>query len=587
MMTRNRSAFRAAAAILTLLAIACGSSSGPSTNLRAVFFRTVTAAPVATLTMQRYNGLPLANSRVRIDSRPTFDSWVKVGRTATANANASGVATIALTAGTYPVVVDPNIAQATALVGTLNDSLAISADMNRTWQTSQQSWTVNSPAGKPFSNVDIVIYQVDGSGQAIFGTSVNPLDPVVLTASPTVPAGNASTITFTTELFKGSYRAVIFAIPVTATDIIAPFETASFNAAGGGATDAQQTIALTSGGNVVTLKFMEGTAAVPDAQIPTVSVFDTSSGILLNTVSPPFATAGQATLTTGAVTNVIAVVQGTNGEIMSAASYTASPTHLATLNRYTVSGRVKPPASAPLATPFGSVAATLKPGLGAVWDTRLSGSPVTANISDALGSYTLKLFGGSWSLQAVGLTNLANSAAVALNNLGANVATQDINVDPGGVITVNVQDQARTNIQNVQVSVVTQDSNHNILGTGNTDANGNYSITVPFGTYEVFADSALTQGVAVSSSATTKTLNLTRFQISGRLTDAALGPVPGTVTWGARPTSVTASALGTYTINVVQGLNWFLFQPPTTSPSLAFAYELNALVNADTIKSLQ
>jgi hypothetical protein len=112
---------------------------------------------------------------------------------------------------------------------------------------------------------------------------------------------------------------------------------------------------------------------------------------------------------------------------------------------------------------------------------------------------------------------------------------------------------------------------------------------VPFGTYEVFATGALTQGVAVSSSAATKTLNLTQFAINGRLTDSVLGPVVGSVTWAGingGTNNVTAGALGTFTIpNVMQGLNWFLFQPPTGS-SLGFAYELNALVNADTIKSL-
>jgi hypothetical protein len=582
MMTRNASAFRfrAATAIGTLLAIACGSSSsGPNTNLKSVFFRTVTAAPVATLTVQQKNGTAFPRARVRIDTRPTFDSWIQVGRRVTANANAtSGVATVALTAGTYPILVDPQ----SAGVGTLNDTLAISADMNRTWQTSQQTWTVNSP--KPFSAVTVTIYQLDAGGAALYGTTVNQLDPVVLTVSPTVPGGNASNITFTTELFKGSYRAVINATPVTPADNIALFETAAFSAAGGGALETQ-TAALTSGGNVIALKFMENGVAAADALIGGVVIFDAGSLIPLNLLNPGTSTGGVATVYTGSLTNVIAIVLAPTGETLSAASYTASPTHSATLTRYTVSGHVKPPGTTQLLTPFGFVEATLKPGLGAFWDAQLSGTAVTATISDALGTYQLKLFGGSWSLQAVGLKSLANSAAVSLN-VSANVPTQDINVDAGGVITVNVQDQSRNNVPNVGVQVVAQDATHNVLGTNVTDANGNYSVSVPFGTYEVFADGALTRDVSVSSSAATKTVNLTRFQINGRLTDASLAPVAGTVSWGAGPNSATATALGTYTINVVQGLNWFLFQPPTSSPSLGFAYELNALVNADTVKSL-
>jgi len=595
MMMRNTFALRAAAAICTLLATACGNSSGPNTNLKSVFFRTVTAAPLATLNLKRADGTAMGTSaRVRIDTRATFDSWIKVGRTATANANANGVATIVLPAGSYPIVVDPRISQNTALVGTLNDTLAVSTDMTGTtgtWQTSKQNWTVTSPTGKPFSAAAIVIYQVDAGGAALYGAdTLNQLNPVVLAVPRLpVPGGSQQSITFTTELFKGSYRALITATPVATTDTIAPFETAVFYVAGGGATETQA-IQLASGGNVVSLKFMEGAAVMLDSQIGSVSVYDAGSLILLNQGT---STNGVATVSTGAVANVIAIVSGPTGETMAAASYTASPTHSATLTRYTVSGHVKAPAAlVQTGGSYGSVTATVKPNLGAFWDALISGSPVTANITDAQGTYVLPLISGSWSLQAVGLTNLANSAALSLSVNNANVTAQDISVNAGGVISGNIQDQAKNPILGVQLLVVTQDSNHTTVGTPTpaiTDAAGNYSIQVPFGTYEVFANGALTRDVAVSSSAATKTLNLTQFAINGRLTDSVLGPVVGSVTWAGingGTNNVTAGALGTFTIpNVMQGLNWFLFQPPTGS-SLGFAYELNALVNADTIKSL-
>jgi hypothetical protein len=584
MMMRNRFILRAVAAIFTLLATACGSSGGPNTNLKSVFFRTVTQAPVATLNMKRADGTAMGTSRVRIDTHATFDNWIKVGRTVTVNSSTGGVATIAIPAGSYPIVVDPRIPQNTALVGTLNDTLAISANMTGTWQTSKQNWTVTSPTGKPFSAVVVQIYQVDAGGAALYGAdTLNPLNPLVLTATPAVAGGSQQSITFTTELFKGSYRAFITATPVATTDNIAPFETAVFSAAGGGATETQA-IQLTSGGNVVSLKFMEGAAVMLDSQIGSVAVFDAGSFILLNQGT---STNGVATVSTGAVANVIAIVSGPGGEIMAAASYTASPTHSATLTRYTVSGHVKAPAAlVQTAGSYGSVTATVKPNLGAFWDAQISGSPVTATIADAQGTYVLPLISASWSLQAVGLTNLANSAAVSLSVNNANLTAQDISVNAGGVITGNIQDQSKTNIPGVQVAVYTQDSSHTQVGTTvPTDAGGNYSIAVPFGTYEVFANGAVTQGVAVSSSATTKTLNLTQFAISGRLTDSVLAPVVGSVTWGVGG-NVTAGALGTFNINVMQGLNWFLFQPPTGS-SLGFAYELNALVNADTMKSLQ
>jgi hypothetical protein len=161
--------------------------------------------------------------------------------------------------------------------------------------------------------------------------------------------------------------------------------------------------------------------------------------------------------------------------------------------------------------------------------------------------------------------------------------TQDIALDPGGVIAGNIHDQSNANLQGIEVDAF--DQNHLQVGVTNTDANGNYSIPVPLGTYDVIAGGALTSGATVSAGSTTDTLNLTRFQITGRLTDVSQAAVAGKVTWGGG--SATATALGEYTIQVVQGVNWFLFTPPSTSPSLGFAYETNVLINADTVKSIQ
>src|SRR5438132_1440704 len=84
--------------------------------------------------------------------------------------------------------------------------------------------------------------------------------------TPAVAGGNATTATFTTELFKGSYRAMVFATPVTSTDTLEPFETSLFSPAGGGATETQ-TVALKSAGNLVSLHLSDGPAPVPDNQI--------------------------------------------------------------------------------------------------------------------------------------------------------------------------------------------------------------------------------------------------------------------------------------------------------------------------------
>jgi hypothetical protein len=324
---------------------------------------------------------------------------------------------------------------------------------------------------------------------------------------------------------------------------------------------------------------MEAGAALADNQIGDVRVYDAGSLVFLNTGGSH---SGVATLSTGSVTNVIAVVESNGGETLSIASYTASPTHSATLTRYTVTGHAKAPGGTLTQSGnngFGQLEATLKPGLGSFWDTNVSS--VGTTITDGLGTYSFKLFGGSWDLHAASLKSLPDSAPVAIT-VSADVPSQDVNISAGGVISGVIQDEAHNNLPGIHVSAV--DSNHLTVGAGTTDVNGAYSMAVPFGTFEVFASGALTRDVSVSSGAATRTLNLTRFQVNGRLTDSSQAAVAGQVQWGGG--QVTAAALGTYTATVMQGINWFLFTPPSTSPSLGFSTENNVLVDANTVKSL-
>ena len=223
--------------------------------------------------------------------------------------------------------------------------------------------------------------------------------------------------------------------------------------------------------------------------------------------------------------------------------------------------------------------ATLQTTLGAYWSGQLA--PVNADISDALGTYQLKLFAGAWSLQATGLHGLPDSAPAAAT-VSADVPAQDVALDAGGVISGNIQDQAHNNVQGVTVDLY--DANHLRVARATTDASGNYSVSVRAGSYDLFADQALTRGVSATTGGAT-TLNLTRFQITGRLTDSTQAAVAGRISWGGG--SATASALGTFTVNVVEGTNWFFFAAPASAPSLGFAYETDVVVDANSVKSLQ
>jgi hypothetical protein len=168
---------------------------------------------------------------------------------------------------------------------------------------------------------------------------------------------------------------------------------------------------------------------------------------------------------------------------------------------------------------------------------------------------------------------LAVSAAANTTNPG---------VDVGGTIAVTVQDTSQANVSNVAVAVY--DSTHTQIAQGATGASG-VSLAVPQGTYDVFVGGALSGSPAVGASGTSN-LALTQFSINGQLNDASSAPVANArVRWGGNTGGVTTSATGTYTIKVVEGLNWFQFTPATGS-TVAYAYEPLVQVDPNTFKSL-
>ena len=82
-MQRSPSLSRALWALVALLASACGSNgNSPKTDLKAVFYRTMPAAPAVTLTVQRQNGAAMTGAQVIVDTRSTFFPGARVGKRA-------------------------------------------------------------------------------------------------------------------------------------------------------------------------------------------------------------------------------------------------------------------------------------------------------------------------------------------------------------------------------------------------------------------------------------------------------------------------------------------------------------------------
>ena len=255
----------AALAMLTVLS-ACGGGggggeTGPSvaTNLHAVFFRTLTNAPVQSVILLNQIGTPIAGDAVTFDTRVDSTGNRLAGQVTTRTTEAlSGRADVALPTGTYPVVI--SAPAGTFNIGGLNDKVTV-ANTTTTYQTSQQTWNITAPV--TMRSLTLTIFQTDASGNLDRGTTLRPLNPQVLSTTFNLVTGGigVSTATITTELFKGTYRAVVKAVPFSAADALAPYVTPASTpiiAAGGGATETVPQITLPSSANVLNLTLFDG-----------------------------------------------------------------------------------------------------------------------------------------------------------------------------------------------------------------------------------------------------------------------------------------------------------------------------------------
>jgi hypothetical protein len=570
-----------AAALCAVGVVACGgSSSKPTstepvaeTNLNPVMFRGLENAPTVSVSLKRQNGTDIQNVTVRFGWSFVFDNIYPVTHARSAKTSATGTASLALPAGTYPLSV--SLSGLTDPVGDLVDSITVSTDKAVTYQTSQQNWTVTSTA--QFSELAVDIYAVDAAGKINWGTSQTPLDAQVLSAT-FVQAGPVTSASFTTELFKGTYKALIRA-KATGSGVIHPFFSPVITAAGAGATE-QQTVALPAGGNVVSLAIKEG-ATPAAAGAYRAAIYDRGSRLYIDEDTTDLD--GAVAVAVGTFTDVVALVyrEGAGGSRFAAArTYTASPTMTATLTRYTVSGSVKPPAGGTLQTQTDAlVVATPALGTGDAYFDQTLVEPITASLSsDGLDTFSIDLFEGSYSVVAANVTGFPDATTVAVA-VSADKAGVELPVAAGGVVTGRVQNEANADLQGITVTL-DDATTHARVARVKTAANGTYTMAVPYGTYDLRANGSLTRGLAVTAASATVTKNLTQLRLSGRLRDAVGSGLAGTVEWAGG--TKQADTLGTFQIDVVEGLNYFVFTPPADKPSIGFEFSPLVLVDATT-----
>jgi hypothetical protein len=447
-------------------------------------------------------------------------------------------------------------------------------------------------------SVKIDVYQTDSAGNVDWGNYTTAVNPWALSAGPslrnpivysktTSGLAGATTDTENVELFKGYYRIVITATPSVAANSIATYISSVITVAGGGAT-VSTPVALAAPSKAPSITLQDTTGAALANY--TVYFYESTNKILIGTATSSalgVASVGAPSGTTG----VLAKIYNGATYLGVYAFSDINTTSAATLKQFTVQGQVQPNSGTLDATDPLTVYALTNSGLGR-WADNSAVASVAA--TPGTGVYSLTLFGGTtaalnYKLGASSVKGYPDvtKTSIALNN--AALTGQNIAVAPGGLILGKIQTEGKVDIAGVTVYVFGTAADGVIeqaVSSVVTNATGDYSIEVPYGTYFLLVNGAVTDGISISAGAVTYQKNLTQFAMTGQVSKNL-----GSTTAGANAASVligfqtaTTSNLGVYTINVMEGKNWICMAPSAVNdPTYGAACTLNVQVDATTV----
>lgn len=585
--------------IVSSLAAGCGGGGGgdgggpgsaPLVSLKTTVQRTLTNAPVVTVTLQRQNGQSIANATVAFEQDVTM-AGITVPVALVATSSADGVASRALKAGDYRMSLQGD-ANLPTNVGTFLETLSVTGDRTVIRRTSEQQWNINAPPGVTLEEVIIEAFLCDANGVLLKDRDGNHLDPVLTHAAP----ATGPTITVTTELFQGTYRVSITGVPVDPAAQLARFLSGKITAQGGGQNDPVEPVNLSNAGNSLTLDLRDpNNVGLEGFEI---MVIDRSTLLPLGSATT---VQGVATVLTGSFSDVVALVSDTDGALRGVLPIQAlaPPGAQKTMQLRNVQGRVVPAGGATLSpTEPANIVATAKNGLGLL-DSELD-KPAPMD-PPGIGTFSMQLFGTSpeglpHQLEAVGVQGFPTVTPLPLTVVaGTDLADQVITVSPGGVFTGRLQDEAGTNLQGVDVIVVgdvDRDGVKSIVSQTKSAADGTYTIEVPFGPYDLWVGGAVAENLAVSAAAPTSSRNFRQFQVTGRLTDSTGAGVAATVVHGQNPDGdlapliATANALGVFTVKLFEGRNFVCYDPPANRPTLGSECITNVVVDQPSVQEL-
>lgn len=575
------------------------SSGGTSTNLKGALFSILNPVPVVSNTLLRQNaGSPINGAQVSyvVDQTGIAGFGAAKITVATATTNSNGVASIAIPAGAYTAQFS---GLPTDLVAGENaayyNSETVTASSSKNYRADQYIFSITSPVA--LSSLTIEVYQTNSAGvvdQGSYSNSVDPLtgnvassihDPIVYNKTTTL--SSVTTDAEIVELFKGSYRAVIRATPVLSTDSLAVYISNVFTVTGGGVT-ASTPVALAAPNKApsITLQNTSGAGLASYG----VSFYEAANKIFLGTVSTN--ASGVASIgVSGSVTSVIATIADNTAAYKGVYVFNDINTSItATLKQFTIAGQVQPSVGSLDALDPLSVYARTNSGLGR-WADNVNVASVSA--TPGTGVYTLTLFGGAASVlnYKIGASSVKGfpdltKTSVAVTN--ASLTSQNIAVAPGGVILGKIQTEGKLDLASIRVSVYGASADGVIeeVASMQTNSTGDYSLEVPYGTYFLLANGAVSDGIGISAGAATYQKNLTQFsllgQVSKNLGNTTAGANAASVLIGAQ--SATTNSLGVFTFNVMEGKNWICAVPSATNdPTYGYTCNLNVLVDASTV----
>lgn len=596
------------AILLSIAIISCGGGGGDgggttttSSNLKAALYPTLNTAPVVSSTLLRQTAAGIANAKVNYVVDQTGVAGFNAAKitVASATSDVNGVASFAVPTGTYSAKLSS--LPADAVTGENAEYYAtetVTASGGKSYQTDQYSVAITSPF--PLASVQVSVYQTDSTGKVDWGSYTNAVDPVtgivasalrnpIVFDKTTTMVGTATTSTIeNVELFKGYYRIVVRGTPVTPANALAPYISTVITVAGGGGTQ-NHAAALLAPSKAPSITLQDTTGA-PIKTGYTVNFYESTNHILLGTADTDLIT-GVASV--GAPTGVTSVVAKIYAPTTAAYQGVYVFSDIATssamiLQQFTVAGQLQPSSGALDTTAVPTVYALANSGLGRWADTEVA----SANATAGTGVYSLTLFGGTtaplnYKLSARNVTGFPDvtKKVVAVSNP---TAGQNITVAPGGVILGRLQTEGKADLANVLVSVfgTAADGIIELVNSQLTDATGNYSLQVPYGTYFLLVNGAVTDGLTVSSGTPTVSKNLTQFAMTGQVSKKI-----GSTTQGASGATVfagfqtaTGSSLGVYTINVMEGKNWICAAPSAVNdPTYGYSCNLNVLVDAASV----